>query len=55
MSQTMKLQERVIEHLLRHETTSENQFCFMSGWFTMEPIFLIKCNGKTYRGLQYGF
>lgn len=31
MSQTMKLLERVIEHLLRHETTSENQFCFMSG------------------------
>jgi hypothetical protein len=43
MSHTMKLWERIIEHRLRGVTNiTENQFDFMLGRLTMEPIFLIR-------------
>jgi hypothetical protein len=43
MSYTMKLWERITEHRLRGVTNvTENQFGFIPGRSTMEPIFLIK-------------
>jgi hypothetical protein len=43
MSHTMKLWERIIEHLLREVTNiTENQFGFMPGRLTMEALFLIR-------------
>jgi hypothetical protein len=43
MSHTMKLWERIIEHLLRGVTNvTKNQFGFMPGRSTMEVIFLIR-------------
>jgi hypothetical protein len=43
ISHTMKLWERIIEHRLREVTNvTENQFGFMPGRSTMEPIFLIR-------------
>ncbi|KAL5555476.1 hypothetical protein UlMin_037712 [Ulmus minor] len=50
MSHTMKLWERVIEQRLRSLTTvSENQFGFMPGRCTMEPIFLLRQVIERYR------
>ena len=50
MSHTMKLWERVIEQRLRKETSvSENQFGFMPGRSTMEPIHILRRLMERYR------
>ncbi|KAK9168813.1 hypothetical protein Syun_000953 [Stephania yunnanensis] len=49
-SHTMKLWERIIDNMLRRETTiSENQFGFMPGRSTMEVIFLVRRLLEKYR------
>ena len=50
MCHTMKLWERVIKHMLRHETTiSYNQFGFMPKRSTMEAIYLLRRLMESYR------
>ena len=50
MCHIMKLWERVIEQMLRHETTIlENQFSFMPGKSTIETIYLLRRLMERYR------
>ena len=50
MSHSMKIWEKVIEKRLRSETTvSRNQFGFMPGKSTMEPIFCMRQIVEKYR------
>ena len=50
LSHTMKLWERVIESRLRGETTiAGNQFGFMPGHSTAEPIFMVRQMMEKYR------
>ena len=50
MCHTMKLWGRVIEQMLRHETTIlENQFGFMHERSTMEAIYLLRRLMERYR------
>ena len=53
MSYTMKLWERVIKQRLRKEiNVLENQFGFMLGRSTIEPIYLLRRLMKRYRDHQ---
>ena len=53
MNHTMKLLERLIEQRLKKETNvSENQFGFMRGRSTMEPIYLLRRLMERYRDHQ---
>ncbi|XP_071709044.1 uncharacterized protein [Rutidosis leptorrhynchoides] len=56
LGHTMKLWEKVIETILRHETkVSENQFSFMPGRSLMEAIHVIRSLMEKYRKKQRAY